>query len=303
MKLPDELVFLQNGKKEQKSSFSSMIGKICVITGATSGVGLAALQRLAEGGANIVMVCRNLAKAEKIKTEITALNQVRIEIVIADFSSLAEVRAAAEIIKKAHPVIDVLINSAGIHSTKRTYNKEGLEMVFCVNHLATFLFTELLFEQIKASEQGRIIQVNSEGHRFNGLRIDDLNWQKRIYTGLRSYGAAKTAQLLTVWEFAERLQESRATINAMHPGDVKTGIGSNNGWLYKLFLHKVIWLFLKDVKISGEALYYLASDPEMAEVNGCFFNLTTIEKPAPHATNRKLGKLVWDISRKMTGVI
>ena len=145
--------------------------------------------------------------------------------------------------------------------------------------------------------------MNSEGHRFNGLRIDDLNWQKRIYTGLRSYGAAKTAQLLTVWEFAERLQESRATINAMHPGDVKTGIGSNNGWLYKLFLHKVIWLFLKDVKISGEALYYLASDPEMAEVNGYFFNLTTIEKPASHATNRKLGKLVWDISRKMTGII
>ncbi|MEI7883906.1 MAG: SDR family NAD(P)-dependent oxidoreductase [Clostridia bacterium] len=303
IKLPDELVFLQSGKAEQKKSSTSMVGKICVITGATSGVGLAATSELAKGGASIVMVCRNLAKAEKIKAELTATYQVDIELVIADFSRLAEVRAAAAIIKANHPIIDVLINSAGIHATKRTYNQDGVEMVFCVNHLAAFLFTELLLEQIKASQQGRIIQVNSEGHRFNGLNITDLNWHKRIYTGLRSYGASKTAQLLTVWEFADRLKGSSTTINAMHPGDVRTGIGSNNGWLYKLFLHNVIWLFLKDVKIAGEALYYLAADPAMKVVSGRFFNLTTEEKPATHAMDRNMGKLVWDISRKMTGII
>lgn len=279
-----------------------MTGKVCVITGATSGVGLEASKRLAEGGAHIVMVCRNREKAELIRTELQAAYKVPVDIVTADFSDLDQVRRAADQILNAYPRIDVLINSAGLHSTKRRYTPAGFELVFCVNHLASFLFTKLLLDRLKASAPARILQVNSEGHRFNGLDPEDLNWHKRLYTGLRSYGASKTAQLLTMWELSDQLEGSQVTINALHPGDVRTNIGSNNGWLYKAFLHHVIWHTLKDPVISGDALYYLASAPEMSTVSGRFFNLTTEEKPAAHALDREMGKRILALTMKMTGL-
>ena len=302
LKLPDELIFIKNGREAQKKSTESMSGKLCVITGATSGVGLEALKKLAKGGAHVVMVCRNLEKAEGISRNIKATWNIDIDIIIADFSHLDQVRKAAKVIIENYPKIDVLINSAGLHSTKRTYTSEGIEMVFCVNHLAPFLFTNLLINRLKESAPARIIQVNSEGHRFNGLNLEDINWKKRHYTGLRSYGASKTAQLLTVWELADQLKGSKVTINALHPGDVRTNIGNNNGWLYKWFLHNVTWHFLKDPIISGEAIYYLASDPEINDVSGRFFNLTIDEKPAIHALDPFKGKRIWEISMQMTGL-
>ena len=302
LKLPDELIFLKNGKAIQKKSNVSMSGKVCVVTGSTSGVGLEASKRLAEGGAHIVMVCRNKLKAELVSSEIRSRWNVPVDVIIADFSRLDDVRKAAALVLKTYPKIDVLINSAGLHSTKRLYTPAGFELVFCVNHLAPFLFTNLLMERIKESAPARILQVNSEGHRFNSLDPNDLNWKKRFYTGLRSYGASKTAQLLTVWELNDQLKGSQVTINALHPGDVRTNIGNNNGWLYKAFLHHVIWYSLKDPVISGDALYYLASAPEMSGISGRFFNLTIDEKPAAHALDREMGKRILDLTMKMTGL-
>ena len=300
--LPEQLMFIKNGKAIQKKSNESMSGKLAVISGSTSGVGYEALKKLAQGGANIVMVCRNEEKARKIKIEVETQYNISVDYFLADFSDLDQVRLAAKAILDKYQKIDVLINSAGIHSTKKKYNKDGYELVFCVNHLATFLFTKLLLKRMIQSSPSRIIQVNSEGHRFNGLKINDLNWKKRIYTGLRSYGASKTAQLYTVWELAKELENTGVTINAMHPGGVKTNIGSNNGKLYRWFLHHVTWHFLKDPEISGDALYYLASAKELDKVSGKFFNLTIEEKPAEHTLNPKKQKQIWDLSMEMTGL-
>lgn len=299
--LPDELIFIKNSKAVQKKSFASMAGKVCIITGATSGVGLESARRLAIGGAHIVMVCRNKEKAENISRMIMKEFKVPADIVIADLANLRQVQKAAEVILNNYKKIDVLINNAGIHSTVPTYSPDGFELVFCVNHLASFLFTWLLIDRMKESAPARIIQVNSEGHRFGGLDLEDIDWKKRRYNGYRSYGASKTAQLLTVWEFADRLKGSGVTINAMHPGDVKTNIGNNNGWLYKLFYRLLIRPLLKDPVISGEAIYYLASAPEMSSISGRFFNLTIDEKPAKHALDRNKGEQIWDISMQMTG--
>ncbi|HOU15802.1 MAG TPA: hypothetical protein PKZ84_22080, partial [Anaerolineae bacterium] len=122
------------------------------------------------------------------------------------------------------------------------------------------------------------------------------------YIGLRGYGASKTAQLLTVWELADRLAGSGVTINAMHPGAVKSNIGMNNGLLYRLYNRIVIRPFLKDPAIAGEAIYYLAAAPEMAGVSGKFFNLTIEEKPAAHALDRAIGKRVWEISNQLSAI-
>ena len=301
-RLPDELMFLENRRAVQKTTDASMSGRVCVVSGSTSGVGLEAVRRLARGGARIVMVCRNQEKAERVRKELAGQYGVPVDIVIADFSDLADVRKAAAVLLKGYPRIDVLINSAGLHSTGRIVTKAGFELVFCVNHLAPFLLTSLLLERMRASAPSRIIQVNSEGHRFGGLDLDDLDWKRRRYTGLRSYGASKIAQLLTTWEFADRLRGSGVTINAMHPGDVRTNIGNNNGPLYRWWLHNVTWHFLKDPAISGEALYYLAAAPELADVSGRFFHLTIEEKPAAPALNRETGRRVWDLSLQLTGL-
>lgn len=302
MRLPDELIFLKNRNSIQKHSNARMEGKTCVITGATSGVGRATLTHLAENGADIVMVCRDRQKTEKVREQLIDKYGIQIDYFIADFSKLYEVRKTAEDICAKYPRIDVLINNAGMHSTKLTYTDEGFETVFCVNHLASFLFTMLLLDRMKESVPARIIQVNSEGHRFNGLDPDDLNWEKRHYTGLRGYGASKTAQLMTVWELSERLKCTGLTINAVHPGDVKTNIGSNNGWIYKVFKKGFIEPILKDVSISGEAVYYHASSPEMENVSGKYFNLTIEEKPAKHALDQDVAEKIWDKSMIMTGL-
>ncbi len=300
--LPDELIFLKNRNEKQKRSEASMKGKTCVITGATSGVGLEALHRLAQGGAHLVMVARNPTKAEATQTEVISRWGVDVDVVIADFTSLDDVRQAAKEVLELCPRIDVLINCAGMHSTVCTHTTEGFETVFCVNHLASFLFTKLLWDRLLACAPARIIQVNSEGHRFNGLRLDDIDWKKRRYGGLKGYGASKTAQLLTVWEMDEELRGTGVTINAMHPGDVRTNIGNNNGWLYRTFSKYVTAKFLRDPVISGEAIYYLAADPEMEGVSGKFYHLTVEEKPAKHARDRKLGKQVYDLTMRMTGL-
>lgn len=300
--LPEQLIFMKNDKAVQKTSDEPMIGKLCVISGATSGVGYEAVKALAKGGANIVMIARNETKAKVVKEEIEDKNKVKVDYFIADFSDLKQVEKVALEILEKYPRIDILINSAGIHSTKRKYNKDGVEMVFCVNHLAPFLLTRLLLERMVESSPSRIIQVNSEGHRFNGLNINDINWKKRFYTGLRSYGASKTAQLLTVLEMAEELDGTGVTINAMHPGGVRTNIGNDNGRLYRWFLHNVTWHFLKDPKISGDAIYYLAAASEIKDVSGKFFNLTTLEKPAEHALNKENQKKIWNLTLKMTGL-
>jgi NAD(P)-dependent dehydrogenase (short-subunit alcohol dehydrogenase family) len=302
MKLPEELQFIANARMVQKTTDARMDGRVCIVTGATSGVGYQAAKRLAQAGAHIVVVCRNAAKATRLQEDLKRDYGVPIDVVLADFSLLTDVRAAAGTLLANYPHIDVLINNTGVHNTHRRLTEEGLETVFTVNHLASFLLTRLLLNRLIESAPARIIQVSSQGHRFGGLDLDDLNWERRRFKGLQGYGASKVAQLLTVWELADRLKGSGVTINAVHPGEVKTNIGMNNELLYRLYKRYLIWWMLKEPEISGNAIYYLAAAPEMAEVNGRFFNLTIDEKPAPHALDRSLGKRVWKISEELTGL-
>ena len=302
IKIPDKLKVIENSRLEQKKTDALLKGKLCVISGATSGVVLAAVKRLAAGGADIVMIARNQKKAEGVRSLLKSSSDGNIDIIIADFINLDDVRRAAEDILKKYTKINLLINSAGVFSTKKIITPEGFEMAFCVNHLSPFLLTRLLLDRMVESEPSRIIQVNSQGHRFNGFNIDDINWANRFYNGYRSYGASKTAQLLTVWEFADRLEGKMVTINAVHPGAVKTNIGNNNGPLYRWYSRNIIWHLLKDPGISGDAIYYLAAAPELSKVSGRYFNLTIEEKPSPHTLDRELGIKVWELSERLTGL-
>ena len=279
-----------------------MDGKVSLITGATSGVGYQAAKRLAQAGADIVLVCRNPQKGEAVQQELTETFGVNVSVVLADFARLDEVRRAANEILDQNPRIDILINNAGVHRTHRTLTEAGFETVFCVNHLAAFLLTRLLLDRIIASAPAQILYVNSEGHRFGGLDLDDLDWAKRRYKGLQGYGAAKTAQLLTIWELNDLLAGSGVTVNAMHPGAVRTQIGMDNGWLYRTYQRFILGPFLQKPEVSGEGIYYLHAGPEMQGVRGKFYNKTNEETPMPHAMDRALGKRVWAVSEELTGL-
>jgi len=279
-----------------------MDGKRCVITGATSGVGWEAAKALAAHGALLVLINRSREKSEQACAALREAYGAKCSYRLADFSDLSQVRAVAEALARESQPIDVLVNNVGMHSTRLTRTAEGRETVFCVNHLASFALTWKLLDAMRRSAPSRILQVNSQGHRFGGLDVNDLDWRRRHYTGLRGYGAAKTAQLLTVWKFAELLEGSGVTILAMHPGAVKSSIGSNNGPLYRWYKDKILSRTLSDPAIAGQAIHYLATAPELAETSGLYFNLTHPERPAPHALDREVGEAVWNESLRLTGL-
>jgi NAD(P)-dependent dehydrogenase (short-subunit alcohol dehydrogenase family) len=159
-------------------------------------------------------------------------------------------------------------------------------------------------EKLINQEGGRIIFVNSEAHRFavSGLYLDDLGWDKHYYSGLRSYGAAKTAQLLSMIILNEYFAGTGVTVNAMHPGNVKTNSGQNNGKLYKLFKRILVDRTAKPFEISAESLYYLGVSREVDNISGKFFNLTTEEEPAPPALDREAAEKLWLLSYELGGL-
>jgi len=296
MKFPKELQYIQNSRKPQKSTNASMEGKICVISGTTSGVGYEAAKRLAQGGAHLVMICRNQAKAHQVQQELTTEYDVPVDVIIADFQKLSEVRQAALEIRERYPKIDVLINNAGVFNKRRRLTPDGHEMTFGVIHLASFLLTNLLMEPLQQGAPSRVLFISSEAHRFGGLSVNDLNWRKRPYIGMFAYGAAKIAQIHTARVFAETNIDNGVTFNIMHPGEVRTNIGMNNGFFYRLYSRYILRWFLKDPAQAGDAIYYLAADPSLEGVTGQFFNQTIEEEPAWYAVRPQLEKTVWDRS-------
>jgi len=280
---PEELNFLNSAKQPILESNVAVFDKMIVLTGATSGIGYTTALKCAKHHAHLILVARNKAKADDVAQQCLEHGAASVHVIIADLSLLSQVRSCIEEIRAYTTHIDVLIHSAGMHSTKRKITSEGFEEVFALNHLASFLLTHGLIELISQSNEGHVLFINSEGHRFNGLNMNDLNWQKRLYTGLRSYGASKTAQLLCMLEINKRLANTNIIVNAMHPGDVKTNIGQNNGWLYRQFSKYIIQPGLKDPNNSAQAIYSIISLPHLARASNAFYHYTTLETVAKHA--------------------
>jgi retinol dehydrogenase 13 len=296
MRLPEELLYIQNSLKPQKSTDARMDGKVCVISGTTSGVGYQAAKTLAQGGAHMVMINRNKEKGLKIQAELAENFGAKTDLFIADFQKLAEVQQAALGIRKKYSHIHLLINNAGVFNKRCLRTPDGHEMTFGVIHLASYLLTRLLLEPLQAGAPARVLYISSEAHRFGGFSIKDPNWHKRPYVGLLAYGGAKIAQIHTASVFAERLVDSGVTFNIMHPGAVRTNIGMNNGFFYRIYSRYILSLFLKDPASSGEAIYYLAADPSLEGVTGRFFNQTIEEKPALYAVKPEMSEAVWQLS-------
>jgi len=290
---------IRNNRSAPRICADGFNNKLVVITGATSGIGYYTARKYASRGANLLCINRNGVKSEALRHEIESEFGVRCEYKIADLSNLQDVHRVAEELSKLDTPIDVLIHNAGVYLTKRELTSDGLERVFVVQYLSSFIINHVLMNKLRSQEKARIIMVNSEGHRFAawGLRTDDLNWEKRRYSGLKSYGSAKLAQLLSMIVFDEHFRNTGVSINAMHPGAVKTDTGQENGPVYLWFKRNFIDKTLKSPQISAEALYYLGVSNELEGVSGKFFNLTTAEEPAPPALDKDVAYELWEISQ------
>jgi len=295
---------MRNNRLNPRICTDNFKDKWVVITGATSGIGYFTARKYASRGSNLICINRDRDKSERLRREIEGDYGVACDYKVADLSRLKDSLRAAKELCEVETSIDVLIHNAGIYLTKRRVTADGLETVFMVQYLSSFVMNYILLDKLKAQENARIILVNSEGHRFAawGLRLDDLNWEKRRYTGLKSYGSAKTAQLLSMLVFDEHIKNTRVSINAMHPGAVKTDTGRENGPIYRWYKRNFMDKTLKSPERSAEALYYLGVSKEIEAISGKFFNLTTLEEPAPPARDMEAAYELWEKSLELSGL-
>jgi len=295
---------IRNGRSEPLICDEDFTGKLVVITGATSGIGYHTAKKYAAHGANLLCINRNPEKSRALQREIEDEYGVRCDYKIADLSILSDIFRVSNELAQLDMAIDVIIHNAGIYLTKRETTAEGLEKVLVVHYLSSFIMNFILQEKLAAEGKARIIMVGSEAHRFAawGLRLDDLMWERRRYTGLNSYGSAKMAQLLSMIVFSERFQDTGVTINTMHPGAVKTETGQENGPVYKWFKRNFLDRSLRSPEISAEALYYLGVSEKLKSVSGKFFNLTTEEEPAPPAMDRDAALELWKTTMLLAGL-
>ena len=278
--------------------------RLVVITGATSGIGFATAEKYASHGADILCINRNETKSQELVDRLTRRFDIKCTFMIADFARLSDVHAVGEKLSKLVEDIDVLIHNAGVYLTKKTLTLDNLEMVFQTNYLSSFILNYFTKDKLVNQGHGRILFVNSEAHRFavSGLYLDDLGWLNHRYSGIRSYGAAKLAQLLSMLKLNEIFAGTGVTVNAMHPGNVKTNSGQENGRLYKLLKRLLIDRTAKSPDVSAEALYYLGVSRELEDSSGKFFNLTTEEEPAPPALDKEAAEKLWLLSHELGGL-
>jgi NAD(P)-dependent dehydrogenase (short-subunit alcohol dehydrogenase family) len=276
-------------------------GKVCVVTGATAGIGEEAALALARSGARVALVGRSRERAEasaaRIRRECAG---AAVEISLADLSSQEEIRALAASLLERLPRIHVLLNNAGIVNLRRETTVDGLEATFAVNHLGYFLLTLLLLDRLRESAPARIVNVASDAHRFGRLDFDDLQNQRR-YRSMRVYGRSKTANVLFTRELARRLGGTGVTVNCLHPGPVATRLGAQNGAIVRLVTRALSVFFLTPAQGADTAVW-LASAPEVAGVSGRYFVKRREQEPAPHARDAEAARRLFEESARLTGI-
>jgi NAD(P)-dependent dehydrogenase (short-subunit alcohol dehydrogenase family) len=279
-----------------------MQGRVCLITGATSGIGLESARALASQGAHVVLVGRDKGRGEAALAEVRRTSpEAKLELLQADLTSLASVRALAEDFQRRHSRLDVLLNNAGLIITERKVTADGFEATLATNHLSHFLLTHLLLDMLKASGAARVVNVSSQAHRVGSLDfLDDLH-AERGYSGMKVYGNSKLANILFTRSLAKRLAGTKVTANSLHPGVVRTGFGLNNQGFFSTLV-KLTAPFMLTAEGGARTSVYLASSPEVEGVTGKYFMKCREAKESAAARNDAAAERLWEKSAELTGV-
>ena len=282
-------------------SSNELAGKVCMVTGANSGIGKATAMELARMGGKTVMVCRSREKGEHAMIDIkTKSGSDSVELLIADFASLHSVRQLVQEFAREHDRLHVLVNNAGLFRLRRTVTGDGFETTFQVNYLSHFLLTNLLMGLLKKSAPSRIVSVSSVAHYGGHIDFDDLQGE-RGYGGWRAYSQSKLAQVLFTHELARRLSGTDVTANCLHPGAIATNIWGNAAGRARV-LTKVVRLFMAGPQKGAETSVYLASSPEIAGVSGEYFEKKRAKKSSTESYDEHVAERLWDASADLTNL-
>ena len=280
---------------------TDLTGRTILVTGATSGIGLAASERLAGMGAELVLVGRDPARLEAAVAAVRARSRGRaVSALRHDLSSLAEVRALAAEVRERWPRLHVLVNDAGGANGAREVTADGLERTFAVNHLAPYLLTRLLLDRLIDSRPARVVTVSSVAHRRARLDLSDLQLE-RGYSVMRAYGASKLANVLFTRELARRLAGSGVTASCLHPGVVATRIWSRAPrWTQPFFA--LATLFMLTPEQGAETVVFLAASPEAERLSGAYLEKCGVVEPAPQARDDEAAQRLWEESARLVGL-
>jgi len=277
-----------------------MKGKTVLITGANSGIGFATATALAGMGARILLVCRDARRGADAQAAVADVaTEIAPKLLLADLSSLHDVRALADEVRRNFPRIDVLINNAAGMFSERGLTIDGIERTFAVNHLAPFLLTNLLVDLLKASSPARIINVAAESP-LGKLDFGNLQGEKR-YGFLSAYFRSKLANVIFSKELARRLEGSGVAANSMSPGPTRTRFGDNMTGLPALFPLIMKRMFPRP-EAGARTLIYLASSPEVEGVSGRFYFRQRARQTKPVTLDREVAARLWQISADLVGL-
>jgi NAD(P)-dependent dehydrogenase (short-subunit alcohol dehydrogenase family) len=281
----------------------AMRGKTVVITGANSGIGKQTALALSRMGAHVVLVCRHQQKGEAALDDIRRESgSSRLDLLVADISSLGSVRALASQIQQNYPRLDVLINNAGAAVGERTLSVDGIETTLAGNYLGAALLTLLLLNLLKASAPSRIVNVSSEVQRHARIDLNDLQFERRKYNGFAAYGQSKLLMNAFTFELAQRLEATGVTVNCLHPGVVATNIfGTNSGLLFRI-IGGAMKPFMLNAQQGSAVSIYVATSPHIANVSGKYFVKCKPAESNPLLRDWKVRDEIWHWTEKMTGM-
>ena len=278
-----------------------MQGKVCLVTGATRGIGRETAEALARLGATVLIHGRDPVRGEAVRAEIAAAtNNPRIEFFAADFMLQADVRRLAEEIRARHERLHILVNNAGAFFMRRTTTQDGIEATFQVNHLSYFQLTNELLSLLTASTPARVINIASESHQ----RVTDPeDWESRkSYNGITAYSRSKLANVMFTYDLAHRLEGTGVTVNCLHPGRVNTALleaGYDRWWTR--WAWPIAQRFLITPKEAAAAVVHLAVSPDLEGVTGKYFKGMLPATSSLISHDPVIGARLWNISLRMTG--
>ena len=273
-----------------------------MITGANSGIGKETARELSRMGATIIMVCRNEEKAKNALEEIKKdTKNDKIDLFIADLEKPETIKSMAQRFKEKYNQLDVLVNNAGLILLKHQLNEQGIERTLAINHIGHFILTGLLLDLLKASAPSRIINISSGGHTMAKLNFDDLMLEKK-FSPTRAYGNSKLANLLFTYELAKRLEGSDVTVNAVHPGWVRSNFGQPDSNKSVKLLYMFSFPFMISPTKGARTSIYLASSPEVEGITGKYYAKCKSKKSSKISYNLGVQKKLWEISEQLTGI-
>ena len=285
------------------STNTSLAGKTAVVTGATQGIGLAAAEAFARMGARVVITARSAAKGEAARQAIMkAGGHDKVDVVDADFASMASIRAGAAAVRAKVDRIHILLNNVGAVFMERAESQDGLELTFATNHIGYFLWTRELLDLVKAGGPARIVNVSSAAHQaVRGVDFDDLQ-RRRGYKGFPVYAESKLMNILYTVELARRLEGSGVTANSLHPGVIASGFGTNNKGLLGFATRHLSPIFLTSPEKGARTSIWACTAPELAGTTGRYFSSCKEATPTKAARDAAAAARLWRVTEEICGI-